>query len=122
SLDPAVWNDKPLPDHLRVRVRVVDDKGRELAASRELAEIFSKLHLQKREASAAVARVEPDAWRRARAQWETPAHKSWGFGEFPERVLVAEQAGVPVFAFPGLLAMKEGIALRLFKTPEEAAA
>ena len=122
SLDPAVWNDKPLPDHLRVRVRVVDDKGRELAASRELAEIDSALHLQKRTASAAVARVEPDAWRRARAQWETPTHTSWSFGEFPDRVLVTEQAGVPVFAFPGLLAAKEGVALRLFKTPEEAEA
>jgi ATP-dependent helicase HrpA len=121
SLDPAVWNDKPLPDHLRVRVRVVDDKGRELAASRELAEIDTALHLQKRTASAAVARVEPDAWRRARAKWETPAHTAWSFGEFPERVLVTEQAGVPVFAFPGLQALKDGVALQLFKTPEEAA-
>jgi ATP-dependent helicase HrpA len=121
SLDPAVWKDKPLPDHLRVRVRVVDDQGRELAASRELAEIDAALHVQKRTASAAVARVEPEAWRRARAKWETPAHSAWSFGEFPERVLVTEQAGVPVFAFPGLQALKEGVALQLFKTPEEAA-
>jgi ATP-dependent helicase HrpA len=122
ALDPAVWADKPLPDHLRVRVRVVDDKDRELCASRELAEIEAALHLQKRTASATVARVEPEAWRRARAQWETPAHTAWSFGEFPERVLVTEPAGVPVFAFPGLLAVKDGVALRLFKTPEEAAA
>ena len=122
ALDPAVWDDKPLPDHLRVRVRVVDDKGRELAASRELAEIDAALHLQKRTASAAVARVEPEAWRRARAQWETLAHTTWSFGEFPERVQVTEQAGVPVFAFPGLQTLKDGVALQLFKTPEEAAA
>ncbi len=122
SLDPSVWADKPLPDHLRVRVRVVDDTGRELAASRELAEIDAALHLQKRAASATIARVEPDAWRRARAQWETPAQTAWSFGEFPERVLVTEQAGVPVFAFPGLLAAKDGVALRLFKTLEDAAA
>src|SRR6185369_6704040 len=64
---------------------------------------------------------EPDAWRRARAKWETPAHASWSFGEFPERVLVTETAGVPVFAFPGLQALKDGVALQLFKTPEEAA-
>ncbi|MEY4940080.1 MAG: hypothetical protein RIQ93_1815 [Verrucomicrobiota bacterium] len=131
ALDPAVWDDKPLPDHLRVRVRVVDDKGRELAASRELAEIDAALHLQKRTASAAVARVEPEAWRRARAQWETAAQPAWNFGQIPERVLVTEQAGVPVFAFPGLQALNEtsgpgkeasgGAALRLFKTPEEAA-
>jgi len=120
TLDPAVWADKPLPDHLRVRVRVLDAKGKELCASRELAEIDAALHLQKRAASATVARVEPEAWRRARAQWETPAQTTWKFGDIPERVLVTEQAGVPVFAFPALQAEKEGVAVRLAKTPEEA--
>ena len=120
SVDPAVWADKPLPDHLRVRVRVVDGKGRELCASRELAEIDAALHAQKREASATVARVEPEAWRRARAKWETAEQTAWTFGNIPERVLVTEQAGVPVFAFPGLVAAKDGVALRLSKTPEEA--
>src|SRR5262249_20331221 len=69
SIDPAVWTERVLPDHLRVRVRVVDERGRELAAGRDLAEIFAALHLQKREASATVARAEPDAWRRIRAKW-----------------------------------------------------
>ncbi len=120
TLDPAVWADKPLPDHLRVRVRVVDAKGKELCASRELAEIDAALHLQKRAASATVARVEPEAWRRARAQWETPAQTTWKFGDIPERVLVTEQAGVPVFAFPALQPEQDGVAVRLAKTPEEA--
>ena len=120
TLDPAVWADKPLPDHLRVRVRVLDAKGKELCASRELAEIDAALHLQKRAASATVARVEPEAWRRARERWETAAQVTWKFGDVPERVLVTEQAGVPVFAFPALQAEKDGVALRLAKTPEEA--
>ena len=120
TLDPAVWADKPLPDHLRVRVRVLDAKGNPLCASRELAEIDEALHLQKRAASATVARVEPEAWRRARAKWETLAQTSWKFGDVPERVLVTEQAGVPVFAFPALQAENDGVAVRLAKTPEEA--
>ena len=120
TLDAAVWADKPLPDHLRVRVRVLDAKGNPLCASRELAEIDAALHLQKRAASATVARVEPEAWRRARAKWETPAHTTWTFGDITERVLVTEQAGVPVFAFPALQAEKDGVAVRLAKTPEEA--
>jgi ATP-dependent helicase HrpA len=120
TLDPAVWADTPLPDHLRVRVRVLDAKGNPLCASRELAEIDAALHRQKRAASATVARVEPEAWRRARAKWETPAHTTWKFGDIPERVLVTEQAGVPVLAFPALEAAKDGVALRLAKTPEEA--
>ncbi len=122
ALDPAVWADKPPPDHLRVRVRVVDAGGKELAASRELAEIRGALLAQSRQASVAVAREEPSAWRAIRAKWETPEHTTWAWSELPERVLVTEQAGAPVYAFPGLQAGRDGVARRLFKTPEEAAA
>ena len=121
SVDPAVWNEKPLPDHLRVRIRVVDDRGRELCASRDLTEIEAALHAEKREASTTVARAEPDAWRRARQHWEKPDATAWTFGDVPTRVLVTEQAGVPVFAFPALKPGNDGVSLRLFKTPEEAA-
>jgi len=122
TVDPAQWADKPLPDHLRVRIRVIDAGGRELAASRDLEEIREALHLQSRHASASVAREDPAAWRAARAKWEKPAQTAWNFGEIPERVRVTETAGVPVFAFPGLRAAKDGVELRLFKTPEEAQA
>jgi ATP-dependent helicase HrpA len=120
AVDPALWAGKPPPDHLRVRVRVVDDDGRELCASRELAEIQAALHAHGRAISAAVAREDPETWRRARTQWEKPDQLSWTFGDIPARVQVGDQAGVPVFAFPGLRAGVEGVALRLFKTPEEA--
>ncbi|MCR6655458.1 MAG: ATP-dependent RNA helicase HrpA [Opitutus sp.] len=122
AVDPAVWDAKPLPDHLRVRVRVLDDRGREICASRDLKEIDAALHAERREASQAVARIEPEAWRRARAKWEKPEQASWAFGDIPERVLVTEQAGVPVWAFPALRAGGEGVGLRLFKTPEDAQA
>jgi ATP-dependent helicase HrpA len=121
ALDPAVWADKPLPDHLRVRVRVVDAAGKELAASRDLDEVRRGLLLQSREASVAVSREDPVAWRSARAQWETPEQTTWNFEAMPERVLVTEQAGAPVYAFPGLLSGGAGVARRLFRTPEEAA-
>ena len=122
TVDPAQWADKPLPDHLRVRIRVLDADGRELCASRELAEIFAALHLQSRAASASVAREDPVAWRTARAKWEKPVQTTWTFGDIPERVPVADAAGVPVVAFPGLRPADGGIELRLFKTPEEAQA
>ena len=121
AIDPAVWADKPLPDHVRVRIRVVDAAGKEIIASRELAEIRAALLAQSREASIAVAREEPAAWRAARATWETPEFTTWGFDELPERVLVAEQGGAPAYAFPGLQKGANGVARRLFKTPEEAA-
>lgn len=122
AIDPAVWADKPLPDHLRVRVRVLDDDGRELCASRDLGEIQTALGQRRHEARVASVREEPAAWRQARAQWEKPPQTAWTFGDIPPQVRVTEQAGVPVDAFPGLLAAATGVGLRLFKTADEAQA
>lgn len=46
----------------------------------------------------------------------------WKFGDLPEKILVSEHHGVPVHAFLGLKSMPAGVAVRLFATPEEAAA
>jgi ATP-dependent helicase HrpA len=104
----------------RVRVRVLDDAGRELCASRDLAEVQSALHQRQREASVTVARAEPAAWQRARARWEKPGQTEWTFGNLPPQVLVTEQAGMPVYAYPGLQAGEQGVGLRLFKSAGEA--
>lgn len=124
KLDASAFaGERALPDHLRVRVRVVDDEGREICASRELPVIAKALAAHRREASASVAREDPDAWRRARAKWETGEQTEWKFGDIPERVHVCDQAGVAVEAFPGLKnGPGGGVMLRLFKTPEEASA
>jgi ATP-dependent helicase HrpA len=121
QIDPALWLEKPLPDHLRVRVRVLDGDGKEICASRALAEIQSALSARQRQASANVGHEDPEALRRARVRWEKSDQTAWTFGDLPERVAVGEQAGVPVYAFPGLKAGGEGVSLRLFKTSEEAA-
>ena len=123
KLDASVFaEDRALPDHLRVRVRVVDDDGREICASRELAEIAAGVAAHQRAASATVSREDPDAWRRARAKHEMGEQTEWKFGDVPERVHVCDQAGVAVHAFPGLKnGPGGGVLLRLFKTPEEAA-
>jgi ATP-dependent helicase HrpA len=120
--DPAVWADKPPPEHLRVRVRVVDDRGQELCASRELTEIRAALATCARDVSAAAAQEEPAMWHRARARWEKPESADWTFGDLPARVEVGDQAGVPVYAYPGLQAGSDGAAVRLFRMPEEAGA
>ena len=123
KLDASVFaEDRPLPDHLRVRVRVVDDEGREICASRELAEIAAGVAAHQREVSVSVSREDPDAWRRARAKHEMGEQTEWKFGDVPAQVHVCDQAGVAVHAYPGLKnGPGGGVALRLFKTPEEAA-
>jgi len=121
-IDPAWWSDKPLPDHLRVRVEVVDTNGKVLCTSRDLAGIEALLHSRSRDVSKQAATVDNSAWRAARAKWEGEPSGEWEFGDLPEKIVVSEHHGVPVLAHPGLKAMVAGIAVRLFATPEEAAA
>src|SRR5690606_5145370 len=121
-IDPAIWADKPLPEHLRVRVRVIDDEGRELAASRELADIRAALADRVREASRSVGREDPAVWRRARDQWECPEGTTWPRDEIPGEITIGRQAGVPLQAFPALDVRAKGVALRLFRSREEAEA
>ena len=132
AIDPAAWADKPLPEHLRVRVRVTDNNNREIVASRNLADIRAALDALASGKSTDVAPpaprpknsapAEPPFWRQARAKYEKPASTTWTFGDIPDRLTIAENAGVPVHAFPALTIEPSGVALRLFKTAEEAAA
>ncbi|MFZ5497333.1 MAG: ATP-dependent RNA helicase HrpA [Verrucomicrobiota bacterium] len=121
-IDPAQWSAKALPDHLRVRVEVVDAQGRVLCASRDLGEIQTLLHARRREFSQKAATAETAAWRAARAKWEGQPAAEWKFGDLPASVTVEERHGVPVLAYPGLQALASGVAVRLFSTPEQAAA
>jgi ATP-dependent helicase HrpA len=122
AVDLRGWTDKPLPDHLRVRVQVVDEQGQPLVASRDLADLQRQLASHQRQLSAEIAREDPAAWRRARARWEKEGQTEWAFGEIPARVHVCDQAGVPVYAYPTLVTVDAGVALRLVRTPEEAGA
>ena len=120
-IDPALWSDKPLPDHLRVRIELVDNADKVLGASRDLAEVQTQLHRRSRAVSRQAAAGDNNAWRAARTKWEGEPADAWVFGDLPETITVSEHHGVPVRAHPGLKAMAAGVALRLFATPEEAA-
>jgi ATP-dependent helicase HrpA len=121
-IDPTRWTTKSLPDHLRVRVEVVDAKERVLCASRDLTEIHQLLHGSKREVSQKAASNENAAWRAARDKWESEPATDWQFGDLPDSVLVEEKHGVPVLAYPGLKDLPAGVAVRLLATPEQAMA
>jgi len=124
-LKPEIWAGRALPEHLRVRVRVTDETGRELCASRELEEIREKLAHAQTEAASAGSRAVNQAWREARAHWEKHDQAEWAFGEaIPSEIQIGEEAGLPLMAYPGLTESRSvsGVSLKLFKTREEAVA
>jgi len=110
-----------LPSHLQVRVEVVDNAGKPLAAGRELAAVRTALAAHERSLAQEPDDVIASAWRHARAQFERDGLTDWVFGSLPPRLQIAESAGVPVLAFPALAPDGPGrAALRLCTSEAEA--
>jgi ATP-dependent helicase HrpA len=98
-----------VPEHLRIRIAVIDHKGREVASSRDLHGLgrddFSRNHGK-----------DPGEWVDARKKWERDGITAWDFGPLPERIPLATH----LFAYPALKAQEGAVSIRLFKSPEAA--
>ncbi len=110
-VEPTLWSFKALPPHLRLRVRVVDDAGRELGNDRDLEALRTRFE----------ARVDKARSAAARARFERRGITAWDFGDLPERATV-ERAGEAVLAFPVLEDAGDSVALTLCDSERVAAA
>jgi ATP-dependent helicase HrpA len=107
-----------VPAHFFMNFRVVDEHGRMLGQSRDLAALRRRF----------AATIE-QSFARAEAKAATEAGKgavlqgltSWSFGELPEIVEV-KVGGRSVVGFPALADEGDTVALRVQDTPEKAAA
>ncbi len=117
---PTDWAPIALPEHLRVRVEVVGTDEQPIAAGRDVTQVQTLLAEQERAAAHQPTRDVADAWRQSCTRWERPHLETWNLDPPPERITVTETAGLSVYAYPGLRLERDGVALRLFKTPEEA--
>ncbi len=103
------WARAEVPAHLKIRLAVVDDRGREVAASRNL-------HLLRRESSTPFVPEDSPEWQKARAAWEKGSVTASNFQPLPESV----QVGPFMLAYPALEATEKGVNVSLFRTKEEA--
>jgi ATP-dependent helicase HrpA len=99
-----------LPTHLRMNVRVVDEKGKTLATGRDLGALRKELAAE--EVVAPSAKLEDARWNRA-------GITAWDFGELPEVVELARGKHL-VKAFPALVEDGETVALRLLGSAAQA--
>jgi ATP-dependent helicase HrpA len=107
------WPPHSLPVHLQPRVEVVDAKKKSvIAAGRDLQTIRELVGQQD---------VRSEAWERMTRRIERFALRAWSFGDLPEKVLVEEVGGAPVFGWPGLALGEEGVEVRLFRSADDAA-
>ncbi|MEI2743722.1 MAG: ATP-dependent RNA helicase HrpA [Candidatus Competibacter sp.] len=106
------WNPDAVPAHLRLRVRVVDAEGRELAVGRDWAALQAQLRGEARTTFAALPTPE----------FERERVRDWDFGPLAEEVSFIRN-GVQLRGYPALIAESDGtLALRLLDSLERAQA
>jgi ATP-dependent helicase HrpA len=104
------WPLETLEDHLKIRYAIVDGKGRELAAGRDIGILRQEFIEEK----------ESQAFTKARRTWEKDGVTAWDFGELPRQITLTGAGHNNAVAFPALVATETGIGIRLFRSEPEA--
>ncbi|MCP4041736.1 MAG: ATP-dependent RNA helicase HrpA [Gammaproteobacteria bacterium] len=111
KITPDVWRLNRLPEHLRMRYEVFDDRGTTVAVGRDL----DGLRREMQESIRSVFQSRPTIG------FERDAVTSWDFGDLPESMDFT-QAGTKLRGYPALCAEAGGtVSLRLLDTPARAA-
>ncbi|MCX7634890.1 MAG: DUF3418 domain-containing protein, partial [Syntrophales bacterium] len=110
TIPTSQWAVSRLPDHLRLRLEILDGQNRPIAAGRDLATLRREV----------VANGEAEGFAEARRFWEREGLKSWTMGDLPEAVPLLVQGVTMGWAFPALETAGEDVRLRLFKNRAEA--
>jgi len=110
TIPREAWQPRGLPDHLRMSVLLLDEKGQELARSRDVAELKERY----------AARARGVVARAGRSAFDRDGLTDWDFGPLPERVEIA-RGDYRLNAYPAIVDKGRTVSLRLMDTPEEAA-
>src|SRR5690554_5487347 len=102
-----------IPPHLLVTFAVVNEHGRIVARSKDLASLQSKLKSRARESIASVVTRTPNAL-------ERDGLTSWDFNSLP-KVIDTRQGGNTIRAYPALIDRGASVSIQLMSTPEDQA-
>lgn len=108
-IPPNEFDEESIPDHLRIRIAITDQKGKELKAGRKKNLLVTE-HSEK---------IGVKALRKAREEWEKTDIRDWDFGDLPE-VIELKGKGRVWKVYPSLLYKNNMISIRLFESKKEA--
>ncbi len=103
KLAPSDWRE-PLPAHLLMNLRIVDEGGRELATGRDWQRLQSQL-----------GQAAQLTFRSASPDIEKSGLKQWDFGDLPEK-LEFTRGGRRLTGYPALEDNGDSVAIKLFDT------
>lgn len=104
------WQPRAIPEHLKMLIVVVDERGKELARGRDLGEIKSRL----------AQKAKDSFGRLARSSFDRDGIKAWDFGDLAESMEI-QRGGLTLVAYPALIDQGATVSLRLLDSREEAA-
>jgi len=110
SITVADFQMDRLPGHLRMNVRVLDDRGEALASGRDILELKKQLGSA---ASASFTKIDEQRWHR-------DGLTAWNFGDLPASIPL-KRNGIALTGYPALLDRGESVSLRLLDLPAKAA-
>ncbi|HWB09744.1 MAG TPA: ATP-dependent RNA helicase HrpA [Pirellulales bacterium] len=108
-ISPDAFRMSQVPDHLRMRIRVVDARGRAIALGRDPTSVRKQLWADDRPTGGAIDD----------ARFNRQGITAWDFGDWSERVEVS-RGGVVLSAYPTLVDAGATVSLRLSTTAEAA--
>ena len=111
AVPEEAWRPEQIPEHLRVRVRLIDPDGETVDEHSDVAALQAK---HGHRASEAVGDAVSE-------EWPNRETRKWDFGEIPESVEV-ERFGVRMRAWPALRDTGRAVELVLQDHPDEARA
>ncbi|MDQ1562059.1 MAG: ATP-dependent helicase HrpA [Actinomycetota bacterium] len=112
-VDPDEFETDRIPPHLRMTFAVINDRGVEVARSKDLESLQQKLKTRARESVAKVSASTPHAIERS-------GLTTWDFDELP-KLIDTRQGGTVIRAYPALVDNGSSVSIRLMSTPEDQA-
>lgn len=109
SVPPETWQAKDIPAHLLMNIQVIDDAGKELAMSRNLAELQGQFGK-----AAQMTFVKRDT-ENEKISIERDHITQWDFGDLPVTVTF-KRNDQPMTGYPALVEQTDSVDIRLFDT------